>query len=121
MKGNTIYINEPRRTGTLKFLQGRNMDDMPMLKKSRIYEEPCQSNCDSVYYGKTIRNIKKIFNEHMEQFIMGIRRITVFNRHISFRSERQQKNRNYRSYSHPKKRTQEFDEQRYGECTIFFY
>ena len=42
-----------------------------MLKKSGIYELSCQSDCDAVYYGKTIRIIEKIFNEHMYQFNNG--------------------------------------------------
>ena len=58
-------IFAPRSTGTLKSLLGSNNDDTPMLKKIGFYEISCQNDCDAVYYGKTIRNIEKRFNENI--------------------------------------------------------
>lgn len=61
----------PKSGNTLRSILGSNKDSIPMLKKSGIYEVSCQSGCDAVYYGKTIRNIEKRFNEHMYQFKNG--------------------------------------------------
>ena len=47
---------------------GSNKDPIPSLKKNGVYEIFCQSGCDAVYYGKTIRNLKARFIEHMYQF-----------------------------------------------------
>ena len=54
----------PKSFTTLKSLIGSNKDPIPFLKKSGIYEISCQSGCDAVYYGKTIRNIETRFSEH---------------------------------------------------------
>lgn len=58
----------PKSLTTLKSLLGSTKDKIPFLKKSGIYEISCQSGCDALYYGKTIRNIETRFSEHMYQF-----------------------------------------------------
>ena len=47
---------------------GSNKDSILTLKKSGIYGISYQSGCDTVYYGKTIRNIETRFTEHMYRF-----------------------------------------------------
>lgn len=61
----------PKSGNTLRSILGSNKDSIPMLKRSGIYEVSCQSDCDALYYGKTIRNIEKRFYEHMYQFKNG--------------------------------------------------
>ena len=41
-------IFAPKTTKNLKSLLGSNKDDIPMLKKSGIYEVSCQNGCDAV-------------------------------------------------------------------------
>ena len=49
----------------MKSLLGNNKDDIPMLKKTGIYEVSCQNGWNAIYYGKTIRNVEKRFKEHI--------------------------------------------------------
>lgn len=72
----------PRSTATMKSLLGSNKDDIPMLKKSGIYEVSCQSGCDAVYYGKTIRSVEKRFTEHIYQFRNGNKEKSSVAKHL---------------------------------------
>ena len=53
----------PKCLKTVRSLLGSNKDPIPSLKKSGVYEISCQSGCDAVYYGKTIRNLETRFND----------------------------------------------------------